>query len=39
MAAADVTVYEAALKEGWTDDKLEVQFLKNDALLEMLGHP
>jgi hypothetical protein len=37
MAAADVVVYEAALKEGWTDDKLEVQFLKNDALLEMLG--
>lgn len=37
MAAADVTVYEAALKEGWTDDKLEVQFLKNDPLLEMLG--
>lgn len=37
MAAADVTVYEAALKEGWTQDKLEVQFMKDDPLLEMLG--
>jgi hypothetical protein len=36
MAAADVLVYEAALKEGWTQDKLELQFKKDDPLFELL---
>lgn len=34
MAAADTVVYEAVMKEGWTQEKLESQFLKNDPLLE-----
>jgi hypothetical protein len=36
MAAADVLVYEAVLKEGWTQDNLETQFMKDDPLLELL---
>ena len=37
MAAADVTTVEAALKEGWTQDNLEVQFMKDDPVLEAIG--
>lgn len=37
MPATDVTVVEATLKEGWTSDNLEVQFLKDDKLMEQLG--
>ncbi|HET7455390.1 MAG TPA: hypothetical protein VFJ76_07715 [Solirubrobacterales bacterium] len=37
MAAADVTTIEAALKEGWTQDNLEVQFMKEDPVLEAIG--
>ena len=37
MAAADVTTIEAALKEGWTQDNLEVQFMKDDPVLEAIG--
>lgn len=37
MAATTRTVIEAALKEGWTQDNLETQFLKTDKLLEKIG--
>src|SRR6476620_140555 len=36
MAAADVTTIEAALKEGWTQDNLEIQFMKEDPVLEAI---
>jgi len=34
MPAGDVAVYEATMKEGWTDDQLAVQFHKDDPLLD-----
>lgn len=37
MAAADVTTIEATLKEGWTQDNLEVQFMKEDPVMEAIG--
>lgn len=37
MAATTRTVIEAALKEGWTQDNLEAQFLKSDKILEKIG--
>ncbi len=37
MAATTRAVIEAALKEGWTQDNLETQFLKSDQLLEKIG--
>jgi len=37
MPATDITVVEATLKEGWTQDNLEVQFLKDDELMKQLG--
>lgn len=37
MPATDISVVEATLKEGWTQDNLEVQFLKDDELLKQLG--
>jgi hypothetical protein len=36
MAVADVSVYEAALKEGWTQDTLEKQFYSEDPLLDSI---
>src|ERR1700690_1096629 len=36
MAADTVTVWEAALKQGWTQDSLERQFVIEDPLLEAL---
>jgi hypothetical protein len=36
MAVATITVYEAAIKQGWTQDTIEAQFDKGDALWEML---
>lgn len=37
MPATDISVVEATLKEGWTQDNLEVQFLKDDELMKQLG--
>lgn len=37
MAAADVTTIEAALKEGWTQDNLEIQFMKDDPVMEAIS--
>ncbi|HEX7246415.1 MAG TPA: hypothetical protein VF245_12720 [Solirubrobacterales bacterium] len=37
MPATDIAVVEATLKEGWTQDNLEVQFLKDDELMKQLG--
>lgn len=37
MAAADVTTIEAALKEGWTQDNLEIQFMKDDPVFEAIS--
>lgn len=37
MAATDISVVEATLKEGWTQDNLETQFLKTDELMKQLG--
>lgn len=37
MPATDIAVVEATLKEGWTQDNLEVQFQKDDELLKQLG--
>lgn len=37
MAAADVTTIEAAMKEGWTQDNLEIQFMKDDPVMEAIG--
>lgn len=36
MAVADTSVYEAALKEGWTQDQLEKQFYSEDPLLDSI---
>jgi hypothetical protein len=36
MAVADVSVYEAALKLGWTQDQLEKQFYAEDPLLDSI---
>jgi hypothetical protein len=36
MPVADVSVYEAALKEGWTQDTLEKQFYSEDPLLDSI---
>jgi hypothetical protein len=36
MAVADTSVYEAALKEGWTQDTLEKQFYSEDPLLDTI---
>lgn len=37
MPATDITVVEATLKEGWTQDNLEIQFQKDDELMKQLG--
>lgn len=37
MPATDIAVVEATLKEGWTQDNLETQFLKSDELMSQLG--
>lgn len=37
MPATDISVVEATLKEGWTQDNLETQFLKDDELMKQLG--
>lgn len=37
MPATDIVVVEATLKEGWTQDDLEIQFLKDDELMSQLG--
>jgi hypothetical protein len=37
MPAADVTTIEAALKEGWTQDNLEIQFMKDDPVFEAIA--
>lgn len=37
MAVTEKALIEATMKEGWTQDNLEVQFMKDDPLLETLG--
>lgn len=37
MPATDIAVVEATLKEGWTQDNLEIQFQKDDELMKQLG--
>jgi hypothetical protein len=37
MPATDISVVEATLKEGWTQDNLEIQFLDTDELMKQLG--
>jgi hypothetical protein len=37
MPATDISVIEATLKEGWTQDNLEIQFLNEDELMKQLG--
>lgn len=37
MAGSDVTTIEAAMKEGWTQDNLEIQFMKDDPAFETIG--
>lgn len=37
MAGTDITAIEATLKEGWTQDNLEVQFMKEDPVLEAIS--